>query len=134
MSMAPPAPEMAVLGKMSGEYRITGGGAITTRLIFGGTVPEWHVRFENLEYFTYTSWSPADNCYNWIFVVPGFPKLQLRQLDDRTFVLGGTIVNAVFARVGITTDAQGSIEQAVADILDGVGEAQRSSFRFRKIR
>ena len=158
-SFAPPAPEMAVLGKMSGEYRSQGWvpapvapemgitGTHTVRLIFGGTVQEHHVRIEpGVEAFRYTAWSPADNCYNVIAVrgdIEGdglLYKTQLRQVDDRTFVEGGTLMDAgqlKLARGVLTCDAQGSIAQWVADVFGGTGETQRvysHTLSYRKIR
>jgi hypothetical protein len=156
---------MAVLGKMSGEYRVQGRvipapgapemeltGTDTVRLIFGGTVLEGRFRIEvgpdepAIESFRYIAWSPADNCYN-VFAVRGdvegdglFYKTQLRQVDDRTFVEGGTLMDAgqlKLARGVLTCDAQGSIAQLVADVFGGTGEAQRvysHTLSYRKIR
>ncbi|MEE8282493.1 MAG: hypothetical protein V3R47_03120, partial [candidate division NC10 bacterium] len=107
----PPAPEMAVLGKMSGEYRFP--YTATVRLIFGGTVQEVHFVFVGgPEIFRYTAWRPADNCYNSIFVTTlvGLFKTQLRQVDDRTFVEGGTLLKEgkiACVRLVLTCDAQG---------------------------
>jgi hypothetical protein len=156
---------MAVLGKMSGEYRFQGRvipapgapemeitGSDTVRLIFGGTALESHFRIEvgpdepDVEAFRYIAWSPADNCYNVIAVrgdVEGdglFYKTQLRQVDDRTFVEGGTLMSAgqlTLMRTVLTCDAQGSIAQWVADAFGGTGEAQRvfsHTLSYRKIR
>ena len=145
-SMAPPAPEMAVLGKMSGEYRYgppeveNPSGTATVRMIFGGTVQVHQFRAqEETNILRYTAWSPADNCYNAItFVGNGESnKNQLRQVDDRTFVDDGRFVRAdqpTFWRIVLTCNAQGSIAQFDVDSFVSTEEAQRDSFRFRKIR
>ena len=147
-SMAPPAPEMAVLGKMSGEYRFgppeveNPWGTATVRLIFGGTVQVHQFRGAQEETvgLRYIAWSPADNCYNAIsFVGNGeSSKTQLRQVDDRTFVDDGRFVRAdqpTFWRLFLTCDAQGSLAQMGIDSSVGTEEAQRlQSVRFRKTR
>ena len=158
-SMAPPAAEVAVLGKMSGEYRlqtrmtlapgapeIEATGTLAVRLIFGGTVQEMHQFLEfgadvpAIESFRYTAWNPADNCYDVIVITSmgGGPyTAQLRQVDDRTFVDGGIIVNAgqpTFVRLVLTCDAQGSITRWDIDTLPRNEDAQRQTARYQKIR
>ncbi len=140
-SMAPPAPEMAVLGTMSGEYRFgppeveNPWGTATVRLIFGGTVQVHQFR----TILRYTAWSPADNCYNAIMLVGNgeSSKTQLRQVDDRTFVGDGGFMRAdqpTFVRLVWTCNAQGSLAQMEGYMSVGAEEAQRSSYTFRKIR
>ena len=64
-------------------------------------------------------------------------RVQLRQVDDRTFVDGGITVSAgqpTFLRLVLTCDAPRSIAQWDIDTLYSAEEAGRSTATYRKIR
>ena len=159
MSMAPPAPEMAAMGKQAGEYTLKGSmipapgapemeitGTEVMRLIMGGTVLESRVigdagpGMPPYEAISYTSWNPVDKCYDMVTAdnMGMSGTGQLRMIDDRTMVVTAAAVmygQPSVNRTVVKLNAQGHVSSVVAHVIAGAGDpAQTISGTYQRIR
>lgn len=149
VSMAPPAPEMALFEKMAGTYAVKGTmipapgapemaitATETMDMILGGTVMLSHVigeaegSPEPYEAFGYLTWNARDKCYDQISVdnMGMGGKSQMRKLDAGTLV--ATIAAQMYgqptvSRTILKLDGQGKVSSVAADAIGGAGEPQR---------